>query len=77
MNFADFRYPWLKDTGLREFRWLASFDTTVLIRNGGHVFNDTEECGLSCPALAIQQVTYGDVNRDRVDDAIVTLVYTT
>jgi len=77
VNFANLGYPWVTDTGDREFRWLTSFDSMVLLRDGHHVFKNPEDCGLSCPALEIQEITFEDVNGDGVADSIVTLLYTT
>ncbi len=77
IDFRNFRYPWRTTTAPGDFQWLTKFDTTVLLRDGVHVFK-ADECGgpyQRCPEVAISEVLYTDVNDDSVQDAIIVLSY--
>ena len=75
VDFNNFVYPWQKAELVEDLRWLSSFKESILLRDGEHIFSDGDQCERMCPFLAVQQVTYEDVNRDGRQDAIVTLSY--
>jgi len=79
IDFRDFQLPWASATrsDFPQFRWLTRFDATVQLKDGTHTFGSANECGRSCPELALTGIQYADVNQDAVADAIITLTYQT
>jgi hypothetical protein len=75
VDFSNFVYPWQEAELVGDLQWLNSFKASILLRDGEHVFSGGDQSQRMCPYLAVQQITYEDVDNDGLQDAIVTLSY--
>jgi hypothetical protein len=77
IDFRNFSFPWSKPGGAGDFEWLKKFESTVALRDGTHLFRNSDCSGPNqrCPELSIAQILYTDVDNDFVPDALVVLNY--
>ncbi len=85
IDFKNFDYPW--DIGEQpsytpdEWHWVSSIPaSTVSLENGNHRFLEDLDAGLEpnqAPAVRLKNITYGDLDGDKREEAAVDLNYST